>query len=383
MLLFYSLLAAFSSVIAVVVSWVLIPRVLIIAYEKKLFDVPDCRKIHSGVVPRLGGVTFFPTLLLSLMIALFIRCSIFFPDTEPLPELRMGECFMFIGGLVLIFLVGMADDLVGVSNRKKFYVQLIAATFIPLSGFWINNLYGLFGVYELPIWVGIPFTIFITALITNAINLIDGLDGLATSLCGIVFAIMGFIFIIHDAWLYAIISFCFLGTIIPFYIYNVFGNTDKKTKIFMGDTGSLTLGYAISFILIRYICSEANFMPEIMDEKDDRFMIALSLIFVPVFDVLRVMIVRMKKGNSPFHPDKNHIHHKFLSVGYSARATLGLIILLNFVFIIMNSILVYFDVNINIIFIADLSLWALYNIVLSKERARRKAQNKSIDVFLK
>ena len=363
----YLVIIILSFALSAIMSWLLIPRILFVAFEKKLFDLPDERKIHCGVVPRLGGVTFVPTFIFTLMFALFLLYTDYVIAGYTINEERLPECFLLICGLTLIFLIGMADDLVGVKYRKKFLVQLLAASFIPLSGFWINNWYGLFGVYELPIWVGIPFTIFIVALITNAINLIDGLDGLAAGLAAMAFTVVGIIFIKHNILLYSLITFIMLGMIIPFFIYNVFGNPEKRKKIFMGDTGSLTLGYMLSFILIRYISSDETFLPAV----NGRFMIALSLIFVPTFDVLRVMIVRIRKGKSPFNPDKNHIHHKFLSVGFSPMTTLITIMILDITHI-MVSILTAPFLNINIVFAINLFIWLSFHTILSAVRAKRK-----------
>ena len=140
-------------VVAAIVSWFLVPRILFIAFQKKLFDVPDSRKIHTGIVPRLGGVTFFPVFVLVFMMT-FAFMSSFCDSVKTLINTDVvAECSLLICGMTIIFLVGIGDDLVGVSSNKKFTAQILAATFIPLSGLWINNWYGLFGVYELPVWL--------------------------------------------------------------------------------------------------------------------------------------------------------------------------------------------------------------------------------------
>ena len=366
-------------VVALVMSWVLIPRILFISFEKKLFDLPDDRKIHTGAVPRLGGVTFFPVFVFAFMMAFAVLCVVHH-DVQSLVTIDLiSESSLLICGMAIIFLVGVGDDLVGVSPRKKFIAQIIAAAFVPLAGFWINNFYGLFGVNELPVWVGVPFTIFSIVLITNAINLIDGLDGLASGLCAVALAVISYVFFNDGDWLYLLITVIMLGIIIPFFMYNVFGATQRRTKIFLGDTGSLMLGYVLSFILVRYIYCEHN----VVAGGDGRFMIALSLIFVPIFDVLRVMIVRIRRGVSPFLPDKNHLHHKFLAVRFSGAQTLCAIIAIDLLHIVMTLVLVWIDVDINIVFVANILVWITFNQILSRVRARRKSQNKEREVFIR
>lgn len=366
-------------VVAAIVSWFLVPRILFIAFQKKLFDVPDSRKIHTGIVPRLGGVTFFPVFVLVFMMT-FAFMSSFCDSVKTLINTDVvAECSLLICGMTIIFLVGIGDDLVGVSSNKKFMAQILAATFIPLSGFWINNWYGLFGVYELPVWIGMPFTVFVTVLITNAINLIDGLDGLASGICMIALLSIGGVFFMDGVWIYALIAAIMLGEVLPFFMYNVFGSTLRRTKIFMGDTGSLMLGYVISFILIRYVFFEQG----ITAGHEGRFMIALSLIFVPIFDVLRVMTVRVRKGVSPFLPDQNHIHHKFLAVRFSKAQTLCSILFIDVLHIALTVLLLEIDIDVNIVFVANLLLWFTFNVILSRVRASRKAENKQRDVFIR
>lgn len=366
-------------VVAAIVSWFLVPRILFIAFQKKLFDVPDSRKIHTGIVPRLGGVTFFPVFVLVFMMT-FAFMSSFCDSVKTLINTDVvAECSLLICGMTIIFLVGIGDDLVGVSSNKKFMAQILAATFIPLSGFWINNWYGLFGVYELPVWIGMPFTVFVTVLITNAINLIDGLDGLASGLCMIALLSIGGVFFMDGVWIYALIAAIMLGNVLVFFVYNVFGSTLRRTKIFMGDTGSLMLGYVISFILIRYVFCEHG----ITAGHEGRFMIALSLIFVPIFDVLRVMIVRVRKGVSPFLPDKNHIHHKFLAVRFTKTQTLCSILFIDLLHIGVTILLLVLDVDVNIVFVANVLMWITFNQILSRVRAHRKSQNKEREVFIR
>lgn len=217
------------------------------SFPKKLFDIPDERKVHSGIIPRLGGISFVPTILFSLAFTTGLRYLIGYEIAIDSLHFIVPEFYFLVCGLTLLYLSGIKDDLVGLRYRSKFVIQIIAASLIPLSGLWINNLYGLFGIEELTPWLGIPFTILLTVFIVNAINLIDGIDGLASGLSSISLLTLGSLYIYYDQWIYAMLAFSTLGVLLPFFYYNVFGNVDRCKKIFMGDTGSLTLGYILAF----------------------------------------------------------------------------------------------------------------------------------------
>ena len=176
------LLITLSLFISIILSRLIIPRILVVAHRKKLFDIPDERKVHSGIIPRLGGVSFVPTILFSLAFVTGLRYIVGLEIAIDKLNFIIPEFYFMVCGLMLLYLSGIKDDLVGLRYRSKFIIQTIVACFIPLSGLWINNLYGLFGIHELTPWLGIPFTIFLTVFIVNAINLIDGIDGLASGL---------------------------------------------------------------------------------------------------------------------------------------------------------------------------------------------------------
>ncbi|EYE50440.1 glycosyltransferase family 4 protein, partial [Bacteroides fragilis] len=172
-------------VISASVARLIIPRILLISLRKKLFDMPSERKVHKRAIPRLGGVSFFPTILLSSCGVFALRILMGYD----VPALRavylLPECLFLVCGMTLLYLTGIADDLVGVRYRQKFVIQIICASFFPLAGLWINNFYGLFGLYALPAWIGMPFTVLLVVFVTNAINLIDGIDGLASGLSSV------------------------------------------------------------------------------------------------------------------------------------------------------------------------------------------------------
>lgn len=357
--------------IASVMGQIIIPKILVISLRKRLFDVPDERKVHTHPVPRLGGVTFYPTILFVLCIIMAWRIiSGHLPNHIFTMDIA-SEMLALIAGLTLLYIVGIGDDLVGVRYRTKFMVQIVSAAFFPLAGLYINNFYGLFGIYALPPFLGIPFTMLLIVFITNAINLIDGIDGLASSICIIALGTFGLIFAIDQLWIFSLLSFTCVGVLIPFFIYNVFGKAERGRKIFMGDTGSLTLGYILSFLVIQYcMYNGTNKIPGYCGCNN----IALSILLVPCLDVIRVVIGRIKQKKSPFLPDKTHIHHKFMNMGFSPRKSLILIQTISLSLIACTAIMVYiFHINVNIIFIFQIALWTILNIWFSKIISNREA----------
>lgn len=349
--------------VSVTLSAMIIPRILLVAFRKKLFDVPNERKIHDGIVPRLGGISFAPTILFSLAFTTGIRYLTGLEISQEMLGVVVPEFFFLACGLTLLYLTGIKDDLVGMRYRTKFVVQIIVASLIPLSGLWINNLYGLFGINELTPWLGIPFSILIIVFITNAINLIDGIDGLASGLSSVSLVILGSLFLYNDMWIFAMLAFATFGVLLPFFYYNVFGQVERGKKIFMGDTGSLTLGYILAFLAIRY----ASYNPDICQYSEGAIVVAFSTLIVPMFDVIRVMLVRFRNHKGLFEPDRNHIHHKFLAMGFSSRGAMVCILGMACVFSFVNIVLVRYIDN-NIVFVGDILVWTGANLWFDKVR---------------
>lgn len=356
----YIIIAAFIT--AVILGRIIIPNILVISMRKRLFDEPDARKIHKRPIPRLGGVTFFPVIVFTLctFTAIHLFKGHFVYNIITLNTAR--EMLFLISGLTLLYIVGIADDLVGVRYRKKFVVQIISAAMFPIAGLYINSFYGLFGINEIDPIIGIPFTMLLVVLITNAINLIDGIDGLASGLSMVALVVFGVIFVHFQSWLYALLAFVSVGVIIPFFSYNVFGNADRGRKIFMGDTGSLTLGYILSFFVIRFCMHEPNSM---MQVQGSPVLIAFSVLMVPCLDVVRVVLRRARNRKPLFLPDKTHIHHKFLAMGFSPRRALITIQIMSACFCAFTMGALDF-MNNTVIFIIDIATWTLLNVWFDK-----------------
>jgi UDP-N-acetylmuramyl pentapeptide phosphotransferase/UDP-N-acetylglucosamine-1-phosphate transferase len=352
----YIIISAFVS--AVILGRIIIPNILIISLRKRLFDVPDERKVHKRPIPRLGGVTFFPVILFSLCVFTAVRLMTGHGPAETSTTDLVCEFLFLTGGLTLLYIVGIADDLIGVRYRKKFLVQIISAAMFPLSGLYINNFYGLFGIYLIPAEVGIPLTMLLVVFITNAINLIDGIDGLASGLSMVALLVFGVLFVHFRMWSYAMLAFVTVGVIIPFFSYNVFGSADLGRKIFMGDTGSLTLGYILSFFVIKYCMYEPDML---LTMKTSPVLVSFSVLMVPCLDVIRVVLRRARNKRPLFMPDKTHIHHKFLAMGFSPRRALVTIQLMSACFCAFTIVAILY-MNNTLVFVIDVVVWTLLNL---------------------
>ena len=368
-----SLFLLFGFLFAVSLGMVIIPRILVISHKKRLYDVPDARKVHTMPVPRLGGLSFFPVILMSMFLVIGFRLYFWDMDTSSLSFNMLYEYLFLFVGMTLLYLVGVCDDLVGVGYRYKFAVQIAAAFLLVLSGNWFDSFGGLFGIYSVPVGVGVPFTVFIVVYITNAINLIDGIDGLASGLCCIALSVLSVIFFLRGQYVYALLAICTLGILMPFWCYNVFGNANRGHKLFMGDAGSLTLGYVISFLIIHM--SVTN---EVSPTLSNPYMvIAFSTVLVPLLDVIRVVLHRLREHKNPFLPDKNHFHHKLLRTGMRVRMVMVCIIAISAFFILLNSSLAW-RVDITYLFFLNLFCWSILHVglngLIKRNRERKESE---------
>ena len=343
--------------LSVAITSLIIPKIILISFKKKLFDTVNERKVHTGVVPRLGGVAFTPAILLSVgMVFGVTALTGDFGDVENMPAIG-SSLALSLCAMMLLYLEGVSDDLIGVGYKAKFVVQILSALMIVLSGVWVNDLYGLFGVYEIPKWVGMPLSVLLIVYCINAINLIDGIDGLASGLSCVALFFMACIFMLIDEYIYALIAFVTLGTLIPFFRFNVFGKADKHNKIFMGDCGSQTIGLILGLLAVRLSMYHADAPFHL----PNALVFAFALLIVPCLDVIRVMLGRIRRGKNPFLPDRTHIHHKFLDLGMSHRTAMSTILMLAAFFAIFNLLLIS-SLNINLLLALNIVLWCLANL---------------------
>lgn len=353
--------------IALVLAGIIIPQILLIAFRKKLFDEVDERKIHKGVVPRLGGIAFFPSILFSIAVVVGFNLKFFGVETFGVFTESMVPVYFMICAVLLMFLVGMADDLVGVRYVAKFIVQIIASLLIVFSGMSIDNLFGFLWLNELPEWFVWMVTCFAVVYVVNAINLIDGIDGLASGLSTVAFVFYAVIFYYSGEYVYSMLSSAAAGTLFPFFYYNVFGNAKKQKKIFMGDTGALTTGMIIVFCAIAVLHIDRT----VFSTDYNLVVMAISPLIIPCFDVVRVYLHRVERHRNPFLPDKCHIHHKLLALGLNQRTALCVIMAWAVLFIVVNVVLSPYC-NPTVLVGADVLIWTLANVILSKAIARRE-----------
>ena len=350
--------------LSAVLGMIVIPNILFVSHKKNLFDVPDARKVHNTPIPRLGGLSFFPAILITVFI---ISAISMYPAIGMGAEERIDtQTFLFLfAGMTLLYLTGEVDDLVGLGYRYKFLIQTLAAVLIIMSGTYMHSFAGLFGINEVPDWLGIAASVFLIIYITNAINLIDGIDGLASGLSIISLLTLTVLLVMHSSFTYILLAVATLGIVFVFWFYNVFGNARKGHKLLMGDTGSLTLGFILSFLVL-HLC-QCN--PSNTDGTEDSYwqiIVALSSLMVPLFDVVRVSLHRIRKHRNPFLPDKNHIHHKLIRAGMKKTGNvLMTIIAIDIFFIVFNALLAD-EMNCTILLIIDIAIYTSIHLIINR-----------------
>lgn len=293
------------------------PRVVKFAIKNKIVDNPDARKLQRVSVPVMGGVAVFAGLVVGLCVA------VPFLDIKPLLPILMGISFMLC--------VGVMDDVVGLSPRVRFIVEIaVTILLILLTGVSLNDFQGLWGFNEVPMWVSVPLTIVATVGIINAINLVDGVDGLSSGYC--IMASIAFATLFAKAGSVELLLLCAVsvGSLLPFFFHNVFG---KKSKMFIGDGGSLMMGVVMSAYVVIAISSDGA-CEKYAECGMGLVPFTLAVMCVPVFDTVRVMFMRIMRGTSPFNPDKTHLHHMFIELGYSHIGTTLSVLLLNVVVVL-------------------------------------------------
>ncbi len=307
----YILLAALTAFLVCLFS---IPSIIRVSDMKHLYDEPNSRKAHKTNVPTLGGLAMFAGIMIAL--TLF---------SEPVfTERRFITC-----ALIIVFFIGMKDDIIMIAPLKKMIGQLIAVMIVVILGkVRLTGFYGFMGIHEVHDSISILLSIFTILVIMNGFNLIDGIDGLAASVGLVVSAFFGFWFFIngpeyHKEW--AMLAFLLASVLLAFLYYNV-----TPAKIFMGDTGSLITGLLLGILTVKFIDEnpdatrlQFNSMP----------VVAFGILIVPLFDTLRVFTIRVLSGKSPLHPDKNHIHHRLLALGMTHLKATGIIVFANIVII--------------------------------------------------
>ncbi|MDZ4666331.1 MAG: MraY family glycosyltransferase [bacterium] len=309
-----------TTILAIISSFLIaifaIPSIITVAKLKSLYDKPEERKIHTLKIPRLGGIAIFVSFSLAVLL---------FGDFSGI------EGAKYIGAaLILLFFGGLKDDIIILSPMKKLYIQLLAAGLITsFTDIKITDLHGVFGLSEIPLIASIALTMFMIIVITNSVNLIDGVDGLAGSLALIISLTFGYLFYNQGEMDWMLISFSLSGALLGFLFFNF-----SPAKIFMGDAGSLTVGFLISIFTIHFIESNSPSMGNFYRLKSAPG-IALAILVVPLYDTLRVFILRAMNRTSPFKADKNHLHHWLIKNGQSHSRVALILSTVNILFILI------------------------------------------------
>lgn len=297
--------------VAFVVTNVAYPFVLAIARRYGIVDNPSARKLQRRPVPVMGGGAVFIGLLAATIVGLF-----FLP----------GERILKLTALLtVVFVIGVWDDIKDISAEFRFLVELVLVwAMILLLGIQINDFHGFLGIHELPEAVSVPFSLIAGVGIINAINLIDGVDGYCSTFGMMACSVFAIVFWKVGAIPLLALSLITIGALLPFFFHNVFG---KTSKMFLGDGGSLMLGMVLTFFTFITLTAGAPVSVAFEDTGLSLPALCLAVLAVPVFDTLKVMTIRLYKRQSPFHPDKNHLHHLYIEMNYSHMSTSAIIVL--------------------------------------------------------
>lgn len=305
--------------LAIMISFFIVllstPSFIKVAQLKHLFDDPnESRKLHTKSIPSMGGVMIFAGTLFSFMIC--------YPTED------VGYVKFLIPSILVMFFIGIKDDIIGTAAAKKLLGHLLVAFIMTLmADIRITSLYGIFEIREIPEWASIALTVFTYVVVINAFNLIDGVDGLAGGVGCIASVSFGIWFLLAGSMVDAIIAFALAGALLGFLRFNFY-----PANIFMGDSGSLTVGLIVCVLAIQVIEFDFSRVPEEM-KHISKPIFAMAVLSYPLIDTFRVFTIRIAKGLSPFIADSNHIHHRLLNLGLNQAQTVGIIYLFNTVLI--------------------------------------------------
>lgn len=284
-----------------------------IAQMKNVVDAPDARKLQEHPIPVLGGLSVFFGIIVAL-----VFCQVFFGSSS---------LFSFLGIMAIMLFVGTTDDILSLSPILRLVIEVIVVLlFIYGTGWSINDLHGLWGIGVIPSYVAVPLTVFACVGIINAVNMIDGVDGLMSGYAIVVSVIFGCLFYQSGDMDMAAMAMISAGALIPFFVYNVVG---QRSKMYLGDGGSLMIGTMMSLFVVSVLKKHSLCSLNVIDGFG-LVPFTLAVLSIPVFDTLRVMLMRVRNRRSPFSPDRNHLHHMFIDLGFSHPGTTLSVVLLNF-----------------------------------------------------
>jgi len=312
-----SLTFLLTPILSFVISFLLFPVLIKLLTRWELYDSEKEHRIHESFKPSMGGIVIYLGLILALVIAL--------------PFQEWVRLKYFFVAVTLMFMIGLRDDVLGLSPAKKLVGQLLPISILVLFGnVFIETAILSFEFTEVSIGLNFAITTIVIVLITNSYNLIDGLDGLAGAIGAICLSVFGIWFYFIDSMSLGLIAFCVVGAILSFLIFNW-----QPSKIFMGDTGALLIGLLLSYFSIEFLNNNSALPGDHIMKFQSSIGTLICILIIPVFDTSRVVIFRLKKGLSPFRADKNHIHHQFLKLGFSHAKSVLSIASINLIFILL------------------------------------------------
>ncbi|MDI9355588.1 MAG: MraY family glycosyltransferase [Chitinophagaceae bacterium] len=293
------------------ICFILTPVVIYFFVKNNIIDSPGGRKIHKENTPSMGGICIVFGALFSVILWVGLK--------------QLTDIRMLIFSVLIIFIVGLRDDIVNLSAKQKLLGQVCAALLVTIYGkIYITSLGGFIGIYDIPLYVSILLSTFIIISITNAFNLIDGIDGLSGGFSIVSFLFFGIWFYLNEKYIYSLFTFSFIGAVMGFMIYNW-----NPAKIFMGDTGALSLGFLLSVFSIIFIELNNSLPFHHIYKFESSIGSAIGIVFLPILDTTRVFIKRILKGKSPLKPDKGHMHHFLTRIGYSHGYTTCILLTFN------------------------------------------------------
>jgi len=298
------LTAAIMSIVAV--RWAYF-KILHIAKDKQLVDNPNARKLQKDPVPVMGGIAVFFGVAMGLLAGYTVGGAV----GAEFRTLMMPV----LAAMVVMLYIGAMDDIMGLSPRARLVIEVVTVLgLIYADGGCIDTFHGLWGIHDLSWWIAVPLTVFAGVGIINAVNMIDGVNGLSSSLCTTCCVLYGIVFMRAGDVANAVLAFSMAAALIPFMIHNIFG---QKSRMFIGDAGTMVMGILMIWFTICLLRGDSPYSYYESANNVNLIAFALAVLCVPVFDTVRVISMRMLKKKSPFHPDKTHLHHVFINVGVS------------------------------------------------------------------
>lgn len=353
-------------VLSFVITNSMVPRIIMTVHYKKLMDQPNERSSHRKRTPTLAGIAFFA----SLMIVFFFMKNYDFT----------GISFNLVAALTVLFFLGLKDDLMVLSSSTKVLLQTLAIIFILLRPeLLIHGFGGFLGIFEIPIWLSFGLSYFIVLYIINAYNLIDGIDGLAALLGILITGIYAILFFYTGLYFYTLLAITIVGFLLAFLRFNL---SDYR-KIFMGDTGSMIVGFLIGLLTLRFISLDLSELSHIHILPENLFIVAVAIIFFPVIDVIRVIMIRLLNKKSPFSADRRHLHHVFIDKGLAHQgASFTILISSIIVFILIYSLNRYVSYWILLAIFIVITVLTFYILLILDTDSMARFQRKKIKKYI-